>query len=137
MMYRCQRQIWKKAGKGINGFPLTSNSRHLRASRNASMHESGSVQLTTMAPEILNHREETNKQYYQTFNRGKMVAAAKRTFFEQCTSKRTPENETSDPGVRQDCPDAPKSTTLEGEPRKGMRARRKPKFITDNFFVSM
>ena len=40
LIFSCQRKIWKQAGKGIEGFPLKFNFRHLGASRTASIHES-------------------------------------------------------------------------------------------------
>ena len=143
MMFRCQRKIWKLAGKGIEGFPLKSNSRHLRASRTASIHESGNSQLVSMAPDMFNHREETSKMYYQTFNRGRMVASAKKTYFDLCSPDKVltalNRNSSTTSGCAKEKPS--KKTHLakktpgqsHKEPRKSGREKKKPKFLVENF----
>jgi hypothetical protein len=150
LIFRCQRKIWKLAGKGIEGFPLKSNSRHLRASRTASIHESGNRQLASMAPDIFNHREETSRMYYQTFNRGRMVASAKKTFFDLFSPDRvltTPNNGLTTPnnGLTTTNHHEKKKPSMESdaakhslgqscqEPRKSGRDKKKPKFLSENF----
>jgi len=80
-----------------------------------------------MAPDVLNHGENTNKQYYQTYCRGKMVAAAKKSFFEQCT----PAKKISSRIALVANPEAPVI-----QPRKSSRQRNAPKFIVDNFLCN-
>ena len=74
---RCYRSFWKKAGKNIEGFPIDSNSRHLRKSGNALIHTRGSASLKENAPELLNHQPETNRRYYKSMVRGELVGNAK------------------------------------------------------------
>ena len=143
LIFSCQRKIWKQAGKGIEGFPLKSNSRHLRASRTASIHESGNSELTSMAPDIFNHREETSRMYYRTFNRGSMVASAKATFFNlfspegvlTAPNKQPVAASQHEKGKPSRKSDASKKSfgRLSQEPRKSGREKRVPKFLSENF----
>jgi len=143
LIFRCQRKIWKQAGNGIEGFPLKSNSRHLRASRTASIHESGNPQLASMAPDIFNHREETSRMYYRTFNRGSMVASAKATYFDLFSPEgvltapnkqpaATSHQEKEKPSRKSDAPKKPLGQSCQ-EPRKSGRKKKMPKFLSDNF----
>ena len=132
MMFRCQRKVWKLAGKDIEGFPLNSN-----------IHESGNSQLVSMAPDIFNHREETSKLYYQTFNRGRMVASAKKTYFDLCSpdkdltapnrnSSTTSSHVKEKPSIKTH-PTEKTPGQSHREPRKSGREKKKPKFLAENF----
>ena len=87
-----QRTIWKHAGQNIAGFPLKSNSRHLRASKTAAMHLSGCPDLVQAAPQVMNHHPSTSAAFYQTYSRGKCISKAKKKFFDLPVNQMTQES---------------------------------------------
>jgi hypothetical protein len=121
LIFRCQRKIWKLAGKGIEGFPLKSNSRHLRASRTASIHESGNRQLASMAP------------FFDLFSPDRVLTTPNNGLTTPNNGLTTTNHhEKKKPSMESDAAKHSLGQSCQ-EPRKSGRDKKKPKFLSENF----
>ena len=113
--------MWKKTGKSVDGFPVTSNSRHLRKSANALVQESGSAELKRTVPQVLNHTPSTNSRSYLSMTRGKLVGRAKSEINRLRAldgEKNRPSRQRKVPSLLQDYETSTIDPTKDGKPKR-------------------
>lgn len=152
---RCTRKIWTLAGKDLEGFPSLSNSRDLRASRNANVYEGNSDGLKKAMPKLLNHSLETNEGTYRRFSRSTESGRAKNEYFSnfasQTSSDSRPEVEVAGsqqtPKKKKKKKKAPKQLVRQNKnmslkdylpksTRSKARRGKVPSYLEDNYFLN-
>ena len=150
---RCTRKIWTLAGKDIAGFPSLSNSRDLRASRNANVYEGNSDGLKKAMPKLLNHSLKTNEGTYRRFSRSTESGRAKKEYFDNFAEPSRPEVEVassqqSTPKKKKKKKKASKQPVCQNKnnmslkdylpKRSRSKARRGkvPSYLEDNYFLN-